>query len=152
MAAVKDHRQEVKRLKRKLALLQKKEEKSQRRLKAALIKIRTLSKSYQSKLAKNIRVMRIKIGRVKASTYVKAADDIQRHLIKGIASKDKSLRSAIVKVEKKHIAKLAKDMAKRVKKSSKSNATHQELATGMPHTRRRRRKTSFLRSQGRKPK
>ncbi len=115
MAVKKSYKAMIKRLKKQVRMLQKKEEKAKNKLKTALKKMRTLSRSYKSKLTKKIRQMKGKMADVQATTYAKAAVHFERQLLKGIDAKSRALESALTKIEKKHVAKLKKSLAKKGK-------------------------------------
>lgn len=119
MAEKKNQKALLKKLKKQIRMLQRKEEQSRNKLKAALMKARKLSRAYKIKLRGKMRVMKSKIAEAQSSTYGKLAADLERQLIKGIERKAKSLASALSKIEKKHAAKLAKGLSKKGKKTTK---------------------------------
>lgn len=116
MAGSRDHKQLLKKLKKQVSVLQRREEQSKNKLKAALTKLRKLTRTYKTKLASNVRIMKVKIGQAQSSTYAKVANDIEKQLMKGIVAKGKKITSAIGKLEKKHISKLTKGIVKKSKK------------------------------------
>ena len=121
MAVKKNHKALLKQLKKQVRVLQKKEKQSRNQLRAALKKMRKLGRVYKSKLASKMRIMQSKIADAQASTYARVAADIERQMLKNIESKARSLRMAIDRVEKKHINKLAKSIAKKSKKAGGMN-------------------------------
>jgi hypothetical protein len=120
MAVKKNHQVILKKLKKQVRALQKKEEQATNKLRSALKKMRTLGHAYHTKLAAKARQMKGKIAEAQASTYAKAAVHLERQLLKGIDAKSKALESAITKIEKKHTAKLKKSLTKKGKKSGKA--------------------------------
>ncbi|MBA3660299.1 MAG: hypothetical protein H0W64_01075 [Gammaproteobacteria bacterium] len=131
MATAANHKASLLRLKKQLGRLQKKEELSRAKLKLALKNIRQLSKSYKNRLASRVRIMKVKLGKLQATTYASVADDIQKQLLRGLESKDKSLRAVIAKVERTHIAKLTKGIVSKAKKAkgkkvSSAKSPHQK--------------------------
>lgn len=115
MAAKKNHKLMIKKLKKQVNLLQRKEEQSRNKLRAALKKLKKLGRSYKTKMAVKMRAMKGKLSSAKGSAYAKVAADIERKLIKGIESKSKAIASAISKIEKKHTSKFTKGVAKKAK-------------------------------------
>lgn len=122
MAAAKRHKLLLKKLKKQISDLQRKEEHGKNKLKAALKKLHKLSKTYKSKMASQIRIMKVKVDEARSSAYAKVAAEIERQLMKGIAAKGKSISNAIDKLEKKHITKLTQVIAKKSKKRPKKLA------------------------------
>ena len=117
MVARKNQTALLKKLKKQVRSLQRKEERSRNQLKAALKKARQLGKAYKSKLATNMRVMKNKLAASHASTYAKVAADVQRQMLKSVEIKGRVLKSSIQKLEKKYITQLTKSIAKKAKKS-----------------------------------
>lgn len=124
MAVKQNHTLMLKKLKKQVRELQKKEETAKKKLKIALAKIRKLSKSYKSKLNSKIRMVKGKMAEAEASTYAKTAVHLERQILKGIESKGKAIASALSKIEKKYAAKLSKSLSKKgkVKKARKVSA------------------------------
>ena len=115
----------LKRLKKQIRVLQRKETQARNRLRTTLKKMRKLGKTYKSKLVSKMRVMKNKIAETRAVTYAKVAADIERHMLKTLEAKGKSLKNLITKLEKKHISKTAKLLTKKagkVKKARKAKA------------------------------
>lgn len=106
----------IKRLKNKIKILQKKEEKSRRQLTLTLQKMRALADTYKTKWVRKIHVIQKKVGASQASTYAKMALQLERQLLKNIKAKEKALKIAINKLEKKHMATLAKNFSDTAKK------------------------------------
>jgi hypothetical protein len=119
MMTVKDHKLLLKKLKKQVYVLRKKEEQSRNKLRTALKKIRKLGRAYKSKLSSRVRLLHGKMAQTQASVYAKVAADLERKIQKSAEAKGKALTSAIVKVEKKHLAKLAKGIAKKGKQIGK---------------------------------
>lgn len=122
MAVAKNHKLLLKKLQKQINVLQRKEERSKNKLKAALKKLQKLTKTYKSKIASKIRIMKVKLGEARSSTYAKIAADIERQLMKEIAAKGKSISNALDKLEKKHSTKLTKGITKKSKKSPRKIA------------------------------
>jgi hypothetical protein len=110
----------LKKLKKQVRVLQRKEEQSRNKLRAALMKARKLSRIYKIKLKGKMRVMKSKLAELQSSTYGKLAADLERQLLKGIEKKTRSLAQALSKIEKKHAAKLTKGISKKSKKKKKT--------------------------------
>lgn len=127
MVDKKSQKASLKKLKKQVRVLQRKEEQSRNKLKAALMKARKLGKAYKIKLKGKMRVMRGKIAEMQSSTYGKFAVDLERQLLKGIEKKTKSLAQALSKIEKKHALKLTKGISKKGKKKTKKT---KKLQTG----------------------
>ena len=100
--AVKNHAALLKKLKKQIRELQRKEEESRKKLRAALSKARKLGRVYKSKLA---------------DVYAKVALDLERSMLKTIESKGRAIANAVKKFEKKHIVQLAKRVARKGKKN-----------------------------------
>ncbi len=114
--AVKNQKALIKKLKKQVRILKRKEEQSRNKLRAALKKAKKVGKTYKSKLARKMRMMKGKLAEAQAAGYAKVATDVERQMLKGIEAKAKVLKSAISKAEKKHIAKLRKSIAMKGKK------------------------------------
>lgn len=149
MAAKKNQKALLKKLKKQVALLQRKEAKSRNQLKAALKKIRKLGRSYKVKLIGRMHAMKNKLVKTQAATYAKVAEDVGRQMQKGIEAKGKSLRSALHKFEKKYIAKLTKGIAKKGKKAKKIRKTKKSSVT-KAKSRGKRKSTRRGRSRARR--
>ncbi len=128
MAVKKKHKMMLKKLKKQVRMLQRKENQAKNKLKSAIKKMNKLNRSYQKKLVEKARMMKEKITAAQAATYAKAAVRMERHLLKGIDAKSKALESVLTKFEKKHVAKLKKGMAKKGKKSAKSSTPRSKKA------------------------
>lgn len=135
MAVKKNHKMMLKKLQKQVRLLQRKETIAKNRLRAALAKMRKLSRSYKSKLASKLRVMKSKIAKAQASTYADAAVHLERQLMKGIEAKGKVLASALNKIEKKYAAKLTKSISKKGKITVKVKKTRQTATVKMKKAR-----------------
>lgn len=125
MAAMKHHHEvALKNLKAKVRMLQEKEEHSRHQLRTALKKVSKLGKMYRNKLAAKILLMKDKLAEARASTYLKVAADLERKMLKNVASKSKALKAVIHELEKKHIAYLMKDYVRKGKKLSSIKKRH----------------------------
>ena len=113
MAVSKNHRALLKKLKKQVSMLQRKEKQTRDKLHSALKKMRKIGRVYKTKLANKMRMMKAKLAEGRALTYAKVAVDLERQLLKGIENKAKALAKAASKVEKQHAAKLAKSLAKK---------------------------------------
>lgn len=131
MAAMKNQKALLKKLKKQVRTLQRREAQSRNKLKTALKKIRKLGRSYKSKFVAKVRAMKGKISEAQASTYAKVAADVERQLKKGIEAKGKSIRSALAKFEKKYISKMTKGLAKKGKKAGKSKVRKGKKASSV---------------------
>lgn len=123
MTVVKNHDDLVRKLKKQVRVLQRKEALAKTRLRAALTKIGKLGKSYKSRLASSMRAMKHRIADTEAATYAKAAISIERHIVKDIEAKGKAIKSAVARIEKKHAAKLMKNLAGKSRKAASSRKT-----------------------------
>ena len=101
MAVKHDRSRLLNKLKKKIKLLQKKEEQARVKLQSAIKKIHYLAHEYKIKLALKKRVMENKIAEVRKKSYVKIIDEIEDMIIKGIKTQGKVLTSTIAKFEKK---------------------------------------------------
>ena len=121
MVVKKNHLGLVKKLTKQVKMLERKETKSRRQLSSAFKKIRKLGRTYKNKLSITLRTMKAKIAEAKTSTYIKVAADFECKMLKNIKAKAKAkaLALAIAKIEKKHSAKLIKNLAKKGKKPGK---------------------------------
>jgi hypothetical protein len=99
---VKPNHASLKKLKKKVRVLQKKEERSRQELRAALKKIHKLGHSYKVKLAAKLHKMKEKIAETQLSAYARAVSDLQQQIVKSVNEKSKLLKAAIRKFEKKH--------------------------------------------------
>lgn len=147
MAVKRVDRTILKKLKKQVRALQRKEQQARTKLKSALNKMRKLARGYQVKLAAKARQMKGKIAEAQATTYAKAALHMERQLIKGIDAKSKALESAITKLEKKHVAKLKKNLAKKGKKAGKTKKKTGNKMVPAKKTKRSIRKRSHRRSK-----
>jgi len=107
----------LKKLKKQVRSLQRKEERSRNQLKAALKKAHKLGRVYKSKLASKIRVMKNKMAASHASAYAQVAADVQRQMLKSVETRSKALKASIQKLEKKYISKLTRNIVNKVKQS-----------------------------------
>jgi len=114
MAAKDDHKLLLRKLKKQVRALQKKEEAAKNQLRVALLKIRKLSRAYKVRLAARLRASKARITEAKSS-YAKAAEEIERQLVKGIETRGKALASAISKIERKYATRLKRKMSKKSK-------------------------------------
>lgn len=105
----------IKKLKKQVALLQKKEERGRKELRSALKKMHQHGKVYKNKLAKKMKAMQSKIEATKTSAYAKAVSDLEIRMLKGVAGKARALASAAARIEKRHAARLAHAIAKKGK-------------------------------------
>ncbi|RDI44815.1 hypothetical protein [Aquicella lusitana] len=117
--AVKSDKVLLKKLKKQVRTLQRKEAQSRNKLRAALKKIRKLGRAHKTKLLRKARLMKAKIAETQAATYAKVAGEIENQLQKNIDAKSKSLQTALNKFEKKQIAKLRKSISKKGTKAAK---------------------------------
>lgn len=116
MGAKESEKALIKKLKKQVKNLQKKEEHNREKLKIALHKIKKLGRSYKFNLSSKMRTMKDKIAEAEASAYSKVAAELERQMIKNIEAKTKTLKVAINKLEKKKLAKLTKHICKKCKK------------------------------------
>lgn len=68
----------LKKLKKQVRMLEKKEEAAKNKLHAALAKLRKLNKTYKDKLNRKVRMMKDKIAKAQSSTYAMAAAHLER--------------------------------------------------------------------------
>jgi hypothetical protein len=115
MAVKNNHRLMVKKLKGQVRELEKKERLARKQLGSALKKLRSVVRSYESRLAAKMRIMKRRINEAQASSYAKAAVHFERQILKGMESKGKALMSALNRIEKKHAAKVRKSFARKSK-------------------------------------
>ncbi len=120
MAVKKNHQALLRKLAKKVKLLQRKAGKSRNQLRLALKKAQKLGRSYKSKLASKARVMKAKVEQARVDAYAEAASHLERQLLKGVKKKAKALVSAASRIEKKYASKLAKTVAKKSKKTKKA--------------------------------
>ena len=135
----------LKKLKKQVRLLQRKNVQSRAKLNAALKKMRKMGRTHQTKLAKQKRLTVGKVGEARSAAYSKVASDLQGQLSKGINVKGRSIQSAINKIEKKHIAKLLKGLAKKgkktkIKSSRPAAAKRKKIARRVTRKKRARRR------------
>jgi hypothetical protein len=129
MAVKRVDRTILKKLKKQVRALQRKEQQARTKLKSALNKMRKLARGYQVKLAAKARQMKGKIAEAQATTYAKAALHMERQLIKGIDAKSKALESAITRIEKKHATKIKKSLGKKSKMAGKAKKADKMTAS-----------------------
>ena len=129
MAVKKNQKTLLTKLKKQVRLLQRKEEQSRNKLKAALAKARKLGRNYKTKLKGKMRAMKGKIAEAQSSAYGKLAANLEREILKGIERKAKSLASVLSKIEKKQAAKLTKGLTKKGKKPRKANSAKRTTKT-----------------------
>ena len=117
--AVKNHNALLKKLKKQVRDLQKKEEISRNKLRAALDKVRKLGRAYKRKLASKMHVMKSRIAKSHATAYAKIAADIERQMLKSIEAKSRAIALAVAKLEKKHVTRLTRRVVKKGKVKGK---------------------------------
>ena len=120
MISSKEQRVLIKKLKKQIQRLQRKEEKGRHQLEAAFQKIRKVSRIYKNKLAIKVQFIKNKLAQMRASTYMGVAKNLEQQLLKNIEGKAKTLTSIIARLEKKHMAKLAKEIIKKGRKVKKT--------------------------------
>lgn len=116
MARAENHHVLLKRLKKQVTALRRREENARNKLRAALHKVRGLSLAYKRKLAARAKVTKNKVVAAQAATYKRMAADIEKQLEKKVVAKGKALASAIVRVERLFANKLTKAMHSKAKK------------------------------------
>lgn len=99
MAAAKK-KASVKKLKKQVKTLQKKEAKSRDQLKTAVNKMRKLGKAYKNKLASKVRVMKKKLNTSQLATYYNVAANLEQQMTKAIHEKIKAISAAISSIDK----------------------------------------------------
>lgn len=120
MAVKHENKRLLTKLKRKIKVLEKKEEQARVRLQAAIKKIRFLAQDYKIKLALKGRVMESKIAEVRKKSYKKIITELEDMIIKGIKQRGKALSSAIEKIDTKQLTKTSGSrLKKKAKKKSK---------------------------------
>jgi len=120
MAVKNTHAAMVKKLKKQVQDLAKKEVRAKNKLRSLLVKMRKVNRSYKAKLAEKMRMMKTKVAEAQSSSYAKAVMHLEKQMLHGIETKGKALASALHKIEKKYAIKLKKSIAKKAKKSRKS--------------------------------
>lgn len=118
MAVKHDHKRLLSKLRKKVKVLQKKEEQSRVRLQAAIKKIRFLARDYKIKLDLNKRVMESKIAEIRKKSYKRIIEELEDMIIQGIKQRGKALTSAIEKLETKHLAKTSSSRRKKKRRST----------------------------------
>lgn len=121
MAVTKNHEALLKKLKAQVKLLQKKEEKSRTQLHTAFRKIQKIGKIYSNKIVRKVRLMQNKVMAAQASTYAKAASDLEQQILHKIKKKTLAIAAAIEKIEKMHAKTSSKQSKSKTKKTSKSS-------------------------------
>ncbi|OGT38170.1 MAG: hypothetical protein A3F12_06775 [Gammaproteobacteria bacterium RIFCSPHIGHO2_12_FULL_38_14] len=119
MAVKKNQQALIKKLKKQVRTLETKKNQSQNQRRAALKKIGKISRSFKAKLLQKSKQLKSKLAEVRALAYAKASTDFQSQLMKGVDGKARTLSALAARLEKKRIAKLAKNIAKKGKKKSK---------------------------------
>lgn len=119
MAVKHDHKRLLTKLRKKIKVLQKKEEQSRVKLQIAIKKIRFLAREYRIKLALKSRLMENKIAEVRKKSYKKIIEELEDMIIKGIKQRGKALSSAIEKIDAKHLTKVPS--VQRKKKAKKKS-------------------------------
>lgn len=99
MAATKNQKIVLKRLKKQLAVLRRKEKASRNKLRAALKKVNTLIRMNQKKLDKKAKEAKAKVAAAEAALYQRLAKSIQKKAKKG--KKPKKTKVSKVKKRKK---------------------------------------------------
>jgi multidrug resistance efflux pump len=102
------HRTLVRRLKRKISLLQEREEKSRAKLSAALKKIQRLELGYKAKVVAQARIRNTKLVNAQSAAFMKLAAKLQKQLLQEAKAKRKQLQLAMGKLEKKLVKKLTR--------------------------------------------
>lgn len=120
MAVKNNHKVILIKLKKKVGELERKEKQAKKQLGLALKKIRKLARSYESRLAAKMRIMKRKVENAKASSYAKMAIQFERQILQGVEAKVRALASVLARIEKNHAANLKKKIAKKGKPSRKT--------------------------------
>lgn len=107
-------------LKRKIKLLEKKEAQHRKKLKQAVNNATKAAKSYKSKLDKTVRDLKGKHTMEKAAACAKAAMDVERKMMKDAGQLCKDLKTAVVRMDEKHLKRIVKRVAKKAKSSTVS--------------------------------
>ena len=114
-----NHEMLVRKLKKQVKLLQRREEIARSEIRSALKKASKLGKVYKSRLVKKVHVMKGKMASAEAVAFVKAAADLERRLLKNIETKTKAFATALVKIEKAHATHLAKCLSRKARTTRK---------------------------------
>ena len=134
MAVKTNQKVSIKRLKKQVRVLQKKEERSRHQLRAALKKIHKLAHSYKIKLANKLNEMKAKIAETEFASYAQAASDLQQQMLKSVNKKSKALKSVIGRFEKRLIK-----SKKTIKPKKKKTITKKAASGKLKHTKKRSR-------------
>lgn len=119
MAAKKQHQAVLRKLKKQIIALQKKEEAARAQLRVALMKVKKLGKAFKRELDLKAKHVKAKVAAAESELCIKIANDIEHRLKKQVVAKTKAMSSAIEKFEKQFatgLAKAIKSKAKKIKK------------------------------------
>jgi hypothetical protein len=121
----------IRRLKKEVATLRRREKLANQKLKKVFSKMKVLGKTYEKKAVLNLKKMKAGLIAAKAEAYFKAAHDVEQQIKQKMLSKQKNLTHLLSCVEKQFGVTLsqvfsAKSAAK-PKKSSRKRATSKSL-------------------------
>ncbi len=113
----------IRRLKKQVRALHRKEKAASHQLQKTFRKIKALGKVYERKAAAHLRKMKAKVASAQAGAYLKSAREVEKHVKQKVHAKQKALGRVLSRFEKHFGAKLSKTLqqkAKRVGKGKKS--------------------------------
>lgn len=110
MSVTQQYRSTIQKLKKRIHALERQQEQSRKKLQRAMTEARKLAKSYQSKLSAKVRDIKGKTTLDQASAYARAALEVERNMLKVAEKKAKALASAVMEMDKQHIADLIKGL------------------------------------------
>lgn len=139
MSITQQYRATIQKLKKRIHTLERQQEQGRKKLQCAMTEARKLAKSYQSKLNAKVRDIQGKGAFDQASTYARAALDMERKMLKEVEKKAKALAAAVMEIDKKHITQLVHNfMSKFSKKGNGAAKTVGKKAARKPAKKRKK--------------
>lgn len=105
-------------LKRKIKQLEKQEALQRKKLKQAIANASKVAQTYKSRLSKKIGELKDRHAVEKAAACAKAALDAERKVVKDAEKLCKELKTAVTRMDQKHLKRIVKNVAKKARKST----------------------------------
>lgn len=122
MSVTQQYRSTIQKLKKRIHALERQQEQSRKKLQRAMNEARKLAQSYQSKLSAKVRDMKGKTTLDQATAYARTALEVERNMLKVAEKKAKALASAVMEMDKQHIAELIKGLFSKVRSNGAAKA------------------------------
>ena len=111
----------IRRLKKQVLSLRRKEKAATQELKKVFSKMKVLGKAYERKAAANLKKMKTQMMKAQVGAYLKTAGEVERQVRQKVAAKQEMLGQILARVEKHFGAKTLPKKAKRARKAKASS-------------------------------